>query len=192
MNDLAGSEVHVVYSARDLARQLPAAWQESIKQGRRWSFRAFLDAGRARRRPWFLRAFDLPTVLGTWGAALPPERVHVVTVPHDGRRRRGDVLWLRFCQAFGIDPAWAPLDSERANRSLGIAETQVLRRLNRGIDRATRARGGLRRPDPRDARPGPAGPAPLGRRSGCRPTASTGPRSAPSSGSTGSRAAAST
>ena len=27
-------EVHIVYSARDLARQLPAEWQESIKQGR--------------------------------------------------------------------------------------------------------------------------------------------------------------
>ena len=43
MHDLAGSEVHVVYSARDLGRQLPAAWQESIKQGRKWTFRAFLD-----------------------------------------------------------------------------------------------------------------------------------------------------
>ena len=36
--------------------------------------------------------------------------------------------------AFGIDPAWAPLDSERANRSLGIAETQLLRRLNRRLE----------------------------------------------------------
>ena len=52
--------------------------------------------------------------------------------------RRGDLLWLRFCQAFGIDPAWAPLDSERANRSLGIAETQLVRQLNRRLDRAVR------------------------------------------------------
>ena len=48
MNDLAGNEVHIVYSARDLGRQLPAAWQESIKQGRKWPFRRFLDQGRAR------------------------------------------------------------------------------------------------------------------------------------------------
>ena len=33
MNDLAGHEVHIIYSARDLGRQLPAAWQESIKEG---------------------------------------------------------------------------------------------------------------------------------------------------------------
>ena len=80
MRDLAGSEVHVVYTARDLARQLPAAWQESIKQGRRWSYRSFL--GRVEKgRTWFSRSFDVPRVLGTWSAGLPPERVHVVTDP---------------------------------------------------------------------------------------------------------------
>ncbi len=138
MADLAGSEVHVVYSARDLARQVPAAWQESIKQGRKWSYRSFLDRMEG-DRPWFARAFDLPSVLGTWGAALPPERVHVVTVPQrQAEPGAEDELWLRMCAAFGIDPAWAPLESDRANRSLGIAETQVVRRLNRRIDRATR------------------------------------------------------
>ena len=76
---------------------------------------------------------DLPTVLGRWGAKLPPERVHVVTVPHD-RGPNGDELWLRFCRAFSIDPAWAPLDSERDNRSLGIAETSLLRKLNRRLE----------------------------------------------------------
>jgi hypothetical protein len=49
-----------------------------------------------------------------------------------------DPLWLRFCTAFGIDPAWAPRDSDRANRSLGVAETHLLRQLNRRLDRATR------------------------------------------------------
>lgn len=132
MNDLSDYEVHVVYSARDLGRQLPAAWQESIKQGRKWSFKRFLDKFE-RGQTWFHRAMDLPTVLGNWGAKLPPERVHVVTVPHD-RGPTGNELWLRFCRAFGIDPAWAPLDSERTNRSLGIAETQLVRRLNRSLE----------------------------------------------------------
>jgi hypothetical protein len=53
-------------------------------------------------------------------------------VPQPGEsQERGDLLWLRFCEAFGIDPAWAPLDSDRANRSLGMAEVQVVRKLNR-------------------------------------------------------------
>ncbi|WP_121257519.1 hypothetical protein [Nocardioides ferulae] len=131
-----GAEVHLVYSARDLARQLPAAWQESIKQGRKWRYRRFLRLSQE-GRTWFSRAFDLPKVLETWGADLPPERIHLVTVPAPGSAPR-DELWLRFCTALGIDPAWAPRDSDQANRSLGTAETQLIRRLNRRLDRATR------------------------------------------------------
>jgi hypothetical protein len=137
MRDLAGSDVHVVYSARDLGRQLPAAWQESIKQGRKWTYRRYLNR-LERGRPWFYRAFDLPAVLGTWGAGLPPEHVHLVTVPQRGATPPGGSLWERFCSVVGIDPAWAPLDSDQANRSLGIAETQVIRQLNRRMERATR------------------------------------------------------
>lgn len=133
MNDLADHEVHVVYSARDLGRQLPAAWQESIKQGRKWQFRRFIDRYEGGKSFFFRQALDLPEVLTAWGAKLPPERIHVVTVPHD-RGPNGDELWLRFCRAFGIDPAWAPLDSERDNRSLGIAETSLLRKLNRRLE----------------------------------------------------------
>lgn len=137
MRDLAGSEIHVVYTARDLGRQVPAAWQESIKQGRRWSYKRFLDRFE-KGRTWFHRAFDVPRVLGTWGAGLPPEHVHVVTVPPSGGDRTGDPLWDRMCGVLGIDPAWAPLDSDRSNQSLGIAETQVVRQLNRRTDRRAR------------------------------------------------------
>jgi hypothetical protein len=49
MRDLDGSEVHVVYTARDLARQVPAAWQESIKQGRKWRYDASCAASCAVR-----------------------------------------------------------------------------------------------------------------------------------------------
>ena len=135
MNDLEGCDVHVVYSVRDLARQLPAAWQESVKQGRSWRFKRFLNRAEG-GGAWFMRAFDVPTVLGNWSRNLPPERVHVVTVPPAGSAP--DELWLRFCATFGIDPAWAPLDSERSNASLGIAETELLRLLNRRIERRTR------------------------------------------------------
>ncbi len=124
-----------MYSARDLARALPAAWQESIKQGRKWAYRRFLNRVEF-GHPWFYRAFDLPTVLTNWIGGVPPERVHLVTVPQRGADP-GE-LFRRFCTAFGIDPAWAPLDSDRLNTSLGVAETQVIRQLNRRMDRATR------------------------------------------------------
>jgi hypothetical protein len=65
--------------------------------------------------------------------------VHVVTVPHPAAvEAEPDLLWQRFCRAFGIDGAWAPEDSERTNTSLASAETQVLRALNERIGRSTR------------------------------------------------------
>ncbi len=72
-------------------------------------------------------------MLTAWGAAVPLERLHVITVPHE----KGDALWTRFCEVTGIDPAWAPLESERLNVSLGVAETALLRALNRRLARAT-------------------------------------------------------
>jgi hypothetical protein len=132
------TEIHIVYSARDLARQAPAGWQESVKQGRRWKYGRYLSRVR-NGRPWFARAFDLPTVLSTWGNGLSPERVHVVTVPQpDAVAADPHLLWHRFCRAFSIEPEWAPEDSDRTNASLGSAETQVLRALNERIDRTTR------------------------------------------------------
>ncbi len=131
-----GAELHVVYSARDQARQVPAAWQESIKQGRTWSYRQFCKSV-VKRSSWFSRAFDLPEVLTAWGEGMAPEHVHVVTVP----QTRGPELWERYCATFGIDQAWVPRESDAHNASLGVPETAMLRRLNVQMDRAPRQEG---------------------------------------------------
>jgi len=135
MSAFPDSEVHVVYSARDLGRQIPAEWQEGIKHRRRGSFARFLtlvhEAPRSKPNLWFWRVHGLPDVLGRWTRGLPPQNVHLVTVPQAHTPR--DLLWNRFCEVFGIDQAWAPLDSERANRSIGTAESALLRKLNRKL-----------------------------------------------------------
>jgi hypothetical protein len=138
MAGLAGSEVHLVLSARDLARQVPAEWQEGVKHQRKVSYAGFLRQVQTSRRDrpslWFWRVQSLPDVLGRWSRGLPPERVHLVTVPQDGAPR--NQLWERYCRAFGIDPAWAPRESVRDNVSIGAAETFLLRRLNRRLRQA--------------------------------------------------------
>ena len=187
MNDLAGNEIHVVYSARDLGRQLPAAWQESIKQGRKWPFKRFLTKVE-RGQTWFRNAMDLPAVLANWGAKLPPERVHVVTVPHD-RGPNGDELWLRFCR-----PSASTRRGRRSTPSVTTAPSASPRpRSCASSTAASSSACGASRPTttssascwPRRsssrARPWPCG---------CHPTATTSPSSRPTSGSTGSRAAA--
>ena len=138
MASLTDSEVHIVYSARDLARQIPAEWQEGVKHQRKISFDAFLRQVQAGRRAkptlWFWRVQSLPDVLSRWTRGLPPDHVHLVTVPQPGAPR--DLLWERYCRAFGIDPAWAPDQSERQNASIGAAETLLIRKLNRRLRRA--------------------------------------------------------
>lgn len=137
MDDLADSEVHLVYSARDLGRQIPAEWQESLKHRRSWTFNKYLKQVQAASRTspglWFWRVQGLAGVLGRWSAGLPPERVHLVTVPPPSAPR--DLLWQRFCTVFGIDPEWAPTDSDRDNPSMGAAEAAVVRRLNARLKR---------------------------------------------------------
>jgi hypothetical protein len=138
MAGLEGAEVHLVYSARDLARQIPAEWQEGIKHQRKQGFAGFLRRVQTSRRTkpnmWFWRVQSLPDVLTRWSKGLPPERVHLVTVPQAGAPR--EELWRRYCRAFDIDPAWAPEQSDRENVSIGAAESTLIRRLNRRLKQA--------------------------------------------------------
>jgi hypothetical protein len=133
LRELGPGEVHIVYTARDPARLLPSAWQEAVKQGRGMRFAKFLKRARA-GKVWFMQAFDLPSVLGSWGASLPPERLHLVTVPRSGSDP--ELLWRRFCQVLQVDPGWGPTEPLRRNESMGIPETQLLRLLNRRLRKA--------------------------------------------------------
>lgn len=138
MASLEGAEVHLVYSARDLARQIPAEWQEGLKHGRKKSFRKFVESVQAAPRrgskQWFWRVQGLPDVLGRWAHNLPPEHVHLVTVPQTGAPR--DSLWLRYCRALSLDPGFAPEDTELENVSIGPAEAALIRRLNLRLQRS--------------------------------------------------------
>ncbi|TDD81828.1 hypothetical protein [Actinomadura rubrisoli] len=138
MADLGFADVHVVFTARDLARQIPAHWQEDVKNRFTTSFTEFVTD--LRRRDWhsfanaalFWGLQDPVGVLARWGAGLPPERVHVVTLPRPGAPQ--DLLWRRFCAAVGLVPEVCDLSGSFANPSLGLAETQYLLRINRALD----------------------------------------------------------
>ena len=128
-----GTEVHVVLSVRDLARQIPAEWQENVKHRRLVTYGEFLDQIRDPDRTstlasWFWGVQEVPEILDRWGGELPPEQVHVVTVPHPGAPR--DLLWERFMGVLGIEPTSLAEGTDRANPSLGVPETALVRRLN--------------------------------------------------------------
>jgi hypothetical protein len=137
--DTADLDLHVVVTARDLARQAAAHWQEEVKNGRPWSFaefeQALFEPGESAAEEYgFWRQQDLPAVLARWGAAVGPSKVHLVVVPPSG----GDPseLWRRFAGAVGLDPAvldpTAPAD--RTNESLGAPQVALLRQVVTALD----------------------------------------------------------
>ena len=132
------TEVHVVVSVRDLVRQVPAEWQENVKHRRTVGYREFLDrimdpASTGAVASWFWGVQDIPEILTRWSAELPPEQVHVVTVPKPGAPR--DLLWQRFASVFGLEPdAFDTSTVERANPSLGVAESAFVRKVNERVN----------------------------------------------------------
>ena len=130
-------EVHVVLSARDLVRQIPAEWQENVKHRRTLGYRQFLDKITDPQRTgelasWFWGVQEVPDVLDRWGSTLPPDRVHLVTVPKPGAPRH--LLWERFASVLGLDAEALAPETSRANASLGVPETALLRRINKRVN----------------------------------------------------------
>ncbi len=136
--DFAGRDLHVIFTVRDLQRQLPAAWQEAIKNGSTLGFAEYVelistadlqeDDEKARRLWW---AQDAAAILAKWRDVVANDHVHVVTVPQRGAPP--DLLWRRFASVLGVDPAAVDATAIRPNASLGNVETNVLRRINQAI-----------------------------------------------------------
>jgi hypothetical protein len=93
-----GAEVRVVITVRDLARVAVSAWQEEVKNDKTWTWQQFAESirdpravARSPARGFWLRQ-DLPKICELWEAAVPADRITIVTVPPAplllGRRRR--------------------------------------------------------------------------------------------------------
>lgn len=127
------ADVHVVLTARDLVRQIPAEWQEHVKHRSTKTFDEFVDDLRAdtNEKSWFWRVQDYAGVLERWSSAVPTDRVHVVTVPPPGADP--GLLWVRFATLLGLDPETFETTASRSNPSLGVEQTELLRRLNASL-----------------------------------------------------------
>lgn len=147
--ELRDVELHVVVTARDLARQLPAVWQEDVKNRHSLPFADFLaivrpgsgvsDVSRpigggseeGHGEAFWMRQ-DVGALLRRWARHVPAEQLHLVTVPPAGAEP--GLLWQRFAGVLGVDPEIAVVPEGRRNMSLGSTETELLRRLNARLD----------------------------------------------------------
>jgi hypothetical protein len=134
LRTLSWADVHVVYTIRDMARTLPAAWQERMKNGRRDSYAEFFEIvhlppeERRRTGDRFWRLHDTRAILARWARDLPPANMHVITLPQSG----GDpaALWRRFSTVLGLEADRYPDPPAGANTSVSAAAATVLRRIN--------------------------------------------------------------
>jgi hypothetical protein len=135
-------EVTVVVTARDLNRTLAAMWQETVQNGRSWTFEDYLRGARDwRPRPdrdpeqlteagkSFWRQHNLVRICRNWSRGQA--RLSLVTVPQPGAPR--DVLRDRFLGVLGV-PTDGLVAPARANESIGAASGEVLRRVNALLD----------------------------------------------------------
>lgn len=138
VRSFAGTDLHVVLSVRDIASLLPAEWQETIKHRNARDWQHWLSdvidresVSDDRRQWWFWRVHDTREILRIWSQHLPPGNVHVLTMPP--RSLGENVLWERFAGLLGIDPSVVDLSLARANASLGLAEVELLRKVNQQL-----------------------------------------------------------
>ncbi len=125
---LAPREVHVVYVMRGLQGLLPSYWQELVKHGGKRPYAKWVRAVLADRERPFWQLEDAASVMERWAARVPAERRHVITLPTDGAGHQE--LWRRFASVLGVEQLPVSFPEAPSNRSLGLAETELLRRLN--------------------------------------------------------------
>jgi len=136
-SDLAGTEVHVVFTVRDIARTVPAAWQEFMQNRAVWQWPEFLeqiscpDARDSAAGATFWKQQDVEMLLGNWSPICSPEQVHVISLPQSGGEP-GE-LWRRMATVLAIDPDGYELDDLGVNASLGRESAELMRRVNEQV-----------------------------------------------------------
>jgi hypothetical protein len=126
------ARVEAVVTVRDLGRTVPSMWQETLKNGRTWPWREYVDGVRHRRGPGeiFWREQDAVAVTRKWVDLLGADAVTVVTLPRSSADP--EELWHRFCEATGLPPEAAP-PPQTGNESLGAASALLMERLNHRV-----------------------------------------------------------
>ena len=133
-----GAEVHVVLTVRDAASAIPAQWQTSCRNGAKVTLRKFVQGVgdllgedavvRGSGARIFQRTQGVERMLDVWVPLVGRKHVHVVTVPPRGSDP--ELLWHRFAGVVGVDPSACPDRTVDGNPSLGLASTELLRRVN--------------------------------------------------------------
>ncbi|WP_155057654.1 hypothetical protein [Streptomyces blattellae] len=131
VEELGGDRVHVMVTLRPLAKIMPSQWQQYVQNGLRMGYEDWLThmlrkAPYEKPNPSFWRRHRHDRLVERWVRVAGPERVTVVVV--DDRDKGG--LMRTFETLLGLPANLLQPVPDTANRSLTLAETEMLRNLN--------------------------------------------------------------
>ncbi|MDO0927742.1 hypothetical protein QQY24_20875 [Streptomyces sp. TG1A-8] len=131
VDQLGGDRVHVLVTLRPLVRILPSQWQQYVQNGLRMGYEDWLEhmlrkPPHDRPTPSFWQRHRHDRLIERWARATGPRRTTVVVV--DDRDRGG--LLRAFEALLGLPGNLLRPVPDTANRSLTLAETEMLRNLN--------------------------------------------------------------
>lgn len=125
--ELSPTPVHLIFTARAIAHQVPAAWQETLKLGSGETIDRFVERLNEPGARWSWSTIDPAESLVRWARSVPADRVHVVTLPPRGSEP--GLLWERMCQVLDVDAAAYDADTPHTNESLGVESATLLQRV---------------------------------------------------------------
>jgi hypothetical protein len=132
VRDLGSSRpVHVVVTLRPLTKIVPSQWQQFTQNGLRkdydtWLSEVFNDADDRSQTATFWRRHDHGALVARWASVVGPENVTVVVVDDTDR----EIHTRTFEQLLDLKPGTLVAPTTVANRSLTLAEIELVRRVN--------------------------------------------------------------
>jgi hypothetical protein len=135
--DLGGARVHVVVTLRSLTRILPSQWQQYLQNGFHFRYLEWLEGILSdpphTPTPGFWRRHRHDELVKRWAAENGPEKLTVIVVDESDR-----LMLLRvFESMLGLPHGFLVPGERAANRSLTVAEAELVRLLNEEFSRRT-------------------------------------------------------
>ncbi len=131
VEELGGQRVHVVVTLRPLAKILPSAWQQYVRNKLRLSYQDWLDA-MLNKPPYveptttFWQRHRHDVLVDRWATIVGPQNLTVVVVDESDRLE----LMRTFERLLGVPPGLLAPEHGMTNRSLTLGEIELVRQLN--------------------------------------------------------------
>jgi hypothetical protein len=131
VDDLGLERIHVVVTLRPLARIIASQWQQFVQSGLRtplgpWLEAAFGDDPGHVVSPVFWRRHRHDRLIARWADVVGPDRMTVIVLDDQDR----DMVLRTFERMLGLRAGTLEAVDERSNRSLTLAEVEVVRAFN--------------------------------------------------------------